>query len=83
MMCSFCGTEMGAASSCAACRLDADDEDITGASVSTFWTDRPGKRPAAIFSAAAWLELRVRSVFAANPRGFSETFKRGSDTKPK
>jgi len=29
-----------------------------------------------LFSAAAWLELRVRSVFVNNPRGFSDALKR-------
>lgn len=83
MLCSFCGTEMGDALSCPACRPVTDDEDGAGSSVSWVWTDQPVRRSGAIFSAAVWLELRVRSVFAATPRGFSQTFKPGSDPEPK
>jgi hypothetical protein len=72
MLCSACGSEIGDAVECAACHGGAVEREITRPSYSS-----PSAARSAIFSAAAWLELRVRSVFATNPRGFSQQFKSG------
>jgi hypothetical protein len=67
MLCSSCGTEIGDAVDCTACRSAADPESAPNA---------PELQPVArraLFS-PAWLELRVRSVFVNTPRGFSGTF---------
>jgi len=69
MLCSACGSEIGDSIECAACHAGAAGHDATRPSDS-----QPSGARSAIFSTAAWLELRVRSVFATNPRGFSQQF---------
>jgi hypothetical protein len=70
MLCSTCGTEIGDALDCPGCRPAVDPaEPSVGAQ------SQPVGRHA-LFSAAAWFELRVRSVFVNNPRGYSDTLKR-------
>jgi hypothetical protein len=71
MLCSTCGTEIGDALECPACRLAVDRTAPSAAA------EAHGGGRRSLFSATAWLELRVRSVFVNNPRGFSDTLERG------
>jgi hypothetical protein len=79
MLCTTCGAENANSLFCHRCRwqLVADagaetppvpiGEPATGAA--------PRSHSSSIFSAVAWLELRVGSVFAWTPRGFSDRVK--------
>jgi hypothetical protein len=75
MLCSACGSEIGDAVDCAACRAGA----TTGRAPTHPSSSPPSRKRSAIFSAGAWLELRVRSVFATNPRGFSQQLGSGTE----
>jgi hypothetical protein len=72
MLCAICGAEIGDAVNCPDCCPAVDPNQLAESRNSSTTP------PTALFS-AAWLELRVRSVFVNSPRGFSERLTRISE----